>query len=1071
MKKIAQSALLIWLIFNTLNTYAGLSNKFHIYFNRPVNTAVSSGTNAQYIGGATVDTIVAYINRAQYSIDVAQYDYTQGTTMGKIGTAINNAYSRGVVVRWVDDGSQANTGVPGLNAGIHVVSRPTNSNSYIMHDKFMIIDANAADSTLSVVYTASMDWGLEQDDSDFNNTVFIQSQQLAKAYTAQFNQMWGGSGSTPVAASEKFGSAKSDLGPHIFTIDGIEVELYFSPTDSTNNHILDAIASANSQLYFGMYTFSESLDAPPINAKYNAGVDVAGIIDQFTLSTPTSQWATLLGTLGASRLKEYVQANSIYHNKYLIVDACNVNSDPLVLTGSHNWTVGANEGNDENTIIMHDPTIANIYYQAFNANFAYLGGTITGCTVNVTCNNVISTTTQVNNNVLCYGASTGSATVHAHGAGVPFTYAWSGGGQTDSTLSNVRAGTYTVTVTDHNACSVTASVTITQPSAALHVTGTPTSPTCFGENNGQVSTTVSGGTGSFAYAWSSTPTQTSATATNLTAGTYTVTVTDANHCTTSASATVAPAPQINIAGTTTGVSCQGNNGTITPTVTGGSGAYTYNWSTSPHQTTAEATNLAAGSYTLTVTDSHSCTATASFTVSQSGSGITLTTSSTTTGCGQSTGSVTVTVTSGPGGYIYAWSNGATTATVNALGAGNYTVTVSATGGCSATGSAAVSSGVGPVISATSTPTTCGKNNGVADVTIISGTGPYTYNWTGGGTSQNISNLNAGNYTVTVTDANHCVAVGNTTVGASSAPSLSVSATNATCSIHNGSATASVSGGTNPYSYTWSNGSTTISINNLGAGTYHVTVTDHAGCSASAVAQIDSMGGGGGTITVTSSSQTLCAHDTVQLCAQAGFNSYNWSTGANTACIEVEQTGAYTVTASNGGNCNVVSSPVQIMAGNGPQVTVTVTNDVTSYILNCSLADYYQWYFNGQMIAGATSNVYVARYDGVYTVNASSSNGCSTMSQPVTITITGIANIADDAVKIYPNPSYTGYWQLKVPAAWIGAGYQLLNTNGDVISSSEVQSLTTDLKCPAAQGVYFLKITSGSQSIVKKVIKL
>ncbi len=253
------------IIFNSFKAEAGLSPKFRIYFNRPVNTAVSSGTNAIYVGGTTVDTIVALINKAQYSIDVAQYDYSSGTTMGQIGTAINNAYGRGVVVRWVDDGSQSNTGVSGLNAGIKVVSRP--SGSGIMHNKFMIIDANAADTTLSTVYTASMDWGLEQDDSDYNNTVIIQSHQLALAYTAQFNQMWGGSGSTPVAANEKFGPAKSDLGPHIFYIDAVKLELYFSPTDSVSNHIVDAVNTANSQIYFGMYTFTDYTISGAIDTK------------------------------------------------------------------------------------------------------------------------------------------------------------------------------------------------------------------------------------------------------------------------------------------------------------------------------------------------------------------------------------------------------------------------------------------------------------------------------------------------------------------------------------------------------------------------------------------------------------------------------------------------------------------------------------------------------------------------------------------------------------------------------------------------------------------------------------
>lgn len=1051
----------LWCAFTCccLQARAGLSPKFRIYFNQAVNTSVSSGTNAISVGANMMDTLINYINMAQSNIDIAQYEYSGYTNLA---TAINNAYARGVTIRYIYDESGTNTSLSSLNASIPTVGRPTNSNSYIMHDKFVLIDANASDSTQSWVYTGSMDWNTTQVTSDYNNIIIIQSQQLAKAYTAQFNQMWGGSGPQPVAANEKFGSAKTSLGPHIFTIDGIEVELYFSPTDSTNNHIIDMLHSANSQLFFGVYTFTEAPNADTINAKYNAGVYTFGIVDQY--SEGYAAYTAMSPVLG-NNLKVYAQSSSIYHNKYAIADACNTNSDPQVLTGSHNWTAGANTGNDENTLIIHDPTIANIYYQAFSSDFSSLGGTITGCTVNVSCNNAITTTTQVNSNVLCYGGSTGEATVHAHGSGTPFTYAWSTGGQTDSTLSNVAAGTYIVTVTDHNSCSVTASVTITQPSAALTVTAAPTAAGCSGP--GSISTTVSGGTSGYSYTWNTAPTQTTATATNLTAGTYKVTVTDANGCSATASATVGSSSGITLGSPTiTEVSCfGGDNGSITVSPSGGSG-YSYVWNTSPQQTTVTASNLAAGSYSVTVTDASNCSASATYTITQPSSGITLSTSTTSATCGSNNGSASVTVTSGGSGFTYHWSTGASTASISGLGANSYNVTVTGTGGCTATAVAVVSSTGGPSITASATATTCGLSNGSALVTVTSGTGSYTYAWSNGGNSTSISGLSSGVYSVTVTQSG-CPAVATVTVGASSAPTLSMSSANASCGSNNGTAAVSVTGGTTPYSYSWSNSGTSSSISGLSAGSYSVTVTDNAGCSVTGSVSVGSSGSSsGGSVSITTNKSFICQYDSAHICATQGFSSYQWSNGGTGECITVGQAGYYDVTVTSNGNCSAVSGQLQIQVYSPTTVNITANGNT----LTCTTLATYQWYLNGQAITGATSNTWVAVQTGNYSVSGTDLNGCPATSAARYVVISGIGDLSEENIKIYPNPT-NSTWQLEMPAAWTGAQYELYDLGGNEVAAGEIRTAVTTLSIAAAQGVYFIKISTGQQNIVRKVVKL
>jgi hypothetical protein len=246
----------------------------------------------------------------------------------------------------------------------------------------MIVDANSNNPDDAIVWTGASNWSNNQFNNDYDNFVILQDSALAKAYLGQFNMMWGDTGMAPNTTNSKFGSFKTDLGKHDFFIDGKRVELYFSPSDNTNAKIVNAINSANTDLYFGMYTFTYNTNATNIVNRKNAGVYVAGIIDTFSYGN--SAYSILSVGLG-SALKVYGRSY-LYHNKYMIVDASDPCSDPLVLTGSHNWSVSANTDNDENTLIIHDDTAANIFYQSFRADYSNLGGALIvqpGCATNV----------------------------------------------------------------------------------------------------------------------------------------------------------------------------------------------------------------------------------------------------------------------------------------------------------------------------------------------------------------------------------------------------------------------------------------------------------------------------------------------------------------------------------------------------------------------------------------------------------------------------------------------------------------------------------------------------------------
>ncbi len=380
-------------------------SRMHFYFNFPVNNSVSTGVNAMYVGNSMADTIVAYINKAQSTMDITQFEYIQSSSYANIATAINNAYNRGVTVRYIYDGSATNTGMNALNSNIHTLASPTTSGYGIMHNKFIIIDANATNPANAYVLSGSPDWSTTMFSSDYNNLVAIQDKPLALAYTAEFNMMWGGTGATPNTANTKFGPNKTDLGMHSFTIDGHLVELYFSPSDNTDSHIQSTIATANTDLYFGMYTFTSGTDASLIVGRKNAGVYVAGIDDSY--SNSYSPHTTFVNGLG-SNFKVYT-GSGIYHNKYMIVDPSDKCSDPMVLTGSHNWTTAANTMNDENTLIIHSDTVANLYYQAFYADFTGLGGTLTS---QKGCPNAVAAVQLSDNNVMAYpNPSAGNFTI------------------------------------------------------------------------------------------------------------------------------------------------------------------------------------------------------------------------------------------------------------------------------------------------------------------------------------------------------------------------------------------------------------------------------------------------------------------------------------------------------------------------------------------------------------------------------------------------------------------------------------------------------------------------------------
>ena len=365
--------------------------------------------------------------------------------------------------------------------------------------------------------------------------------------------------------------------------------------------------------------------------------------------------------------------------------------------------------------------------------------------------NVSASSTAVN----CFGGSDGTVTAVASNGVIPYTYLWAGGGNS-ATYANLTSGNYSVTVTDLNGCTGTASTTVLQPLTALSVSSNSTPVSCFGGSNGSVIVTASGGTAPYTYMWTGGPA--SAVYSNIAAGTYTATATDFNGCTANVNATVTqPSSALSVTATAVPVGCYGgSNGSATAVVSGGSSPYTYSWAIGG-AVTATASGLTIGTYTVTVTDINLCTTNTTAIVTQPNAPVTANTTTTQALCALSNGTATVNASGGTSPYTYSWApSGGTGMIAAALGVGTYTVTVTDFNNCTVTSAANITSNGNIVATILSTPINCnGESNGAASASATGGASPYSFLWSTGTANATVSNLSPGNYCVTAVDANGC----------------------------------------------------------------------------------------------------------------------------------------------------------------------------------------------------------------------------------------------------------------------------------------------------------------------------
>lgn len=341
-------------------TRSNSSGDILVYFNSSINEDVSNGSAPVSTSGTAIrNAIIQKIDEAEVSIDVAAYNINRND----IVSALNRAANRGVRVRYIAEGENANTA---LNTSLAFNVLKRDDEDGIMHHKFLIIDAT--EEMDSWVITGSTNLTTQQIATDNNNALFIQDQSLAQIFEMEFEEMWGSSTSIPNTNLSRFGQFKNDNTPKWLMVGDVPMEIYFSPSDNTSFHISQAMLNAQESISLALLLFTHNPLANTVIQKHHQGLNVRGLINDINASG--SRFQALLNN--GVNVHPNTVPNVQLHHKYAIIDAGSNAESPKVVTGSHNWTNRAENHNDENTLIIHDADIANIFRQEFEARWCQI---------------------------------------------------------------------------------------------------------------------------------------------------------------------------------------------------------------------------------------------------------------------------------------------------------------------------------------------------------------------------------------------------------------------------------------------------------------------------------------------------------------------------------------------------------------------------------------------------------------------------------------------------------------------------------------------------------------------------
>ncbi len=338
-----------------ISTPAPSPDQIKVLFNRPVLASFSDGSMPHAVGSSVIESdLIQRIDAVQHTLDIAMYNTTRATLV----EAVSRAAQRGVRVRYIADDETSNSALQGA-LPFTVRYR---SGDGIMHHKFVLADEGHGD--IAWLWTGSTNWSANQLSSDPNHALIIRHSSLMENYLTEFEEMWG---REPGHTGSRYGDVKIQNTASLFIQDGLEIESYFSPSDETNCRLIGALQSADHHVMIGLLLLTREDLTDEIISLHERGVQVRVIVEDESSS------ANALARLRTANVRVATHDLSpIFHHKYAIIDEGYPDADPMVISGSHNWTWSADHINDENTLILHDQRIANIFRQEFEARWREL---------------------------------------------------------------------------------------------------------------------------------------------------------------------------------------------------------------------------------------------------------------------------------------------------------------------------------------------------------------------------------------------------------------------------------------------------------------------------------------------------------------------------------------------------------------------------------------------------------------------------------------------------------------------------------------------------------------------------
>ena len=627
----------------------------------------------------------------------------------------------------------------------------------------------------------------------------------------------------------------------------------------------------------------------------------------------------------------------------------------------------------------------NLSAQTYTLNVTSVGdGCMASETVVVNQPTEIEPVITLTNAIKCNGVCDAEISVSTTGGQGPYTYAWSNGLPAGTSQINLCAGTYTVSVTDAKNCEVTESIIITEPSSIVTTVAETGTLLCFNDSTITLTASTTGGLAPYSYEWSTG--DISPTLIKTGAGTYIVTTTDVNKCSDITKWTVSGPPKLVLnANMTNPISCAGEcDASATIVATGGTLRMIFEW---PNSITGAAqSNLCQGIYEITVTDGNSCSDSIKVMVDEPAAISIVPNITSHISClNNCDGEVDLVISGGTAPLVIAWPSGSSSVKESNLCAGSYVVTVTDANNCSATSTVVINDAI--PLNVTLTQTAAVSCNGVCDAevtaSVTGGVAPYFVIWPGNDTTNVKDNLCAGQYTVRIVDANGCDTTKKITIREPIILDVNLSVSNAvSCNgICDGNLSISPSGGVLPYTVLWSDGSTGLTLPNVCAGTYTVTVTDASGCFSDASVTLTDPPVMLADIDVVDASCGICDGEASVSNVSGGDGGpykFAWSNAQSTVTIDNLCPATYTVTVTDGNNCAVILSDKISNIGGPDLATFATVNPTCNGVCNGSstvtpvggLAPYtYKW------STGSTQDTEVSLCAGIYDMTITDAFGC------------------------------------------------------------------------------------------------